>query len=79
MVGYTKNDLAHWTECMARHLAAAGISEHDVVQIAFGYSLFTGGFGFHQGAEAIGASVIPASREPRRSSSWSCATTRPPR
>ena len=64
VVGYTKNDLAHWTECMARHLAGAGISEHDVIQIAFGFSLFTGGFGLYQGAEAIGASVIPSSREP---------------
>ncbi len=64
VVGYTKNDLAHWTDCMARHLAAAGISEHDVIQIAFGFSLFTGGFGLYQGAEAIGASVIPSSKEP---------------
>ena len=61
VVGYTKNDLRHWTECTARLLTAAGITEHDVVQIAFHYSLFTGGFGFHQGAELIGASVIPAS------------------
>ena len=61
VVGYTKNDLRHWTDCTARLLTAAGITEHDVVQIAFHYDLFTGGFGFHQGAEAIGASVIPAS------------------
>jgi phenylacetate-CoA ligase len=61
MVGYTKNDLRNWTECTARLLAAAGVDEHDVVQIAFPYNLFTGGFGFHQGAEKIGASVIPAS------------------
>ncbi len=61
VVGYTKNDLAHWTDCMARHLAAAGLTEHDVIQIAFGFSLFTGGFGLYQGAEAIGASVIPSS------------------
>ena len=61
MVGYTKNDLRNWTECTARLLSAAEVDEHDVVQIAFPYSLFTGGFGFHQGAEKIGASVIPAS------------------
>jgi phenylacetate-CoA ligase len=61
VVGYTKNDLLHWSECTARILSAAGITEHDVVQIAYHYDLFTGGFGFHQGAERIGASVIPAS------------------
>jgi phenylacetate-CoA ligase len=61
VVGYTKNDLQHWAECTARLLAAAGITEQDVVQIAYHYDLFTGGFGFHQGAERIGASVIPAS------------------
>jgi phenylacetate-CoA ligase len=61
VVGYTRNDLNHWTECVARLLVAAGINEHDVVQIALDYHLFPGGFGFHQGAERIGASVIPAS------------------
>ena len=61
VVGYTRNDLKAWTECTARVLAAAGITEHDVVQIALDYSLYAGGFGFHQGAELIGASVIPAS------------------
>ena len=61
VVGYTRNDLRTWTECTARLLAAAGITEHDVVQIALDYSLCAGGFGFHQGAEQIGASVIPAS------------------
>jgi phenylacetate-CoA ligase len=64
IVGYTKNDLRHWTACTARLLAAAGVSDHDVVQIAFPFSLFTGGFGFHQGAEQIGASVIPSSTSP---------------
>ena len=61
IVGYTKNDLRHWTDCTARLLAAAGVDDHDVVQIAFPFNLFTGGFGFHQGAEQIGASVIPSS------------------
>jgi phenylacetate-CoA ligase len=61
VVGYTRNDLNHWSEVVARTLFAAGVTEHDVVQIAFQYSLFTGGLGFHYGAERIGASVIPAS------------------
>ncbi|MBN1648488.1 MAG: phenylacetate--CoA ligase [Spirochaetales bacterium] len=61
VVGYTKNDIDHWGNCTARYLSAAGVTEHDVVQIAFQYSLFTGGFGFHLGAARIGASVIPAS------------------
>jgi phenylacetate-CoA ligase len=61
VVGYSKNDLLHWSELVARNLTAAGITEHDVVQIAFTYSLFTGGLGYHFGAEKIGASVIPAS------------------
>jgi phenylacetate-CoA ligase len=64
IVGYTKNDLRHWTDCTARLLAAAGVDDHDVVQIAFPFNLFTGGFGFHQGAEQIGASVIPSSTSP---------------
>ena len=61
VVGYTRNDLRTWTECAARLLTAAGVTEHDVVQIALDYSLNAAGFGFHQGAEHIGASVIPAS------------------
>ncbi|MCL5282566.1 MAG: phenylacetate--CoA ligase [Planctomycetes bacterium] len=61
VVGYTQNDLRNWRECAARLLAAAGVTEHDVVQIALHYSLFADGFGFHQGAERVGASVIPAS------------------
>jgi phenylacetate-CoA ligase len=61
VVGYTRNDIRTWAECVARVLAAGGVTEHDVVQVAFGYGLFTGGLGFHYGAERIGASVIPAS------------------
>ncbi len=61
VVGYTRNDLKNWAECAARLLAASGVNEHDVVQIALDYHLFSGGLGFHQGAEHIGASVIPAS------------------
>jgi phenylacetate-CoA ligase len=64
VVGYTKNDLHSWSECTARLLSAAGVTDHDVVQIAFNYNVFTGAFGFHQGAEQIGASVIPASMTP---------------
>jgi phenylacetate-CoA ligase len=62
-VGYTRNDLRHWTECMARLLASAGVTASDVVQVAFPHGLFLAGFGFHQGAEQIGASVIPSSAE----------------
>ena len=60
VMGYTRNDLRNWTEYTARLLAAAGITANDVVQIAFPYNLSAGAFGFHQGAEQIGASVIPS-------------------
>ena len=60
VVGYTANDVEHWTELVARNLAAAGVDEEDVVQIFFGYGMFSGGFGLHQGAERVGASVLPA-------------------
>ncbi|MCD6507999.1 phenylacetate--CoA ligase [Candidatus Poribacteria bacterium] len=62
VVGYSSNDVEHWTELMARSLYAAGVSKEDVVQIAFDYGLFTGALGFHYGAERIGATVIPCSR-----------------
>ncbi|MCL2102474.1 MAG: phenylacetate--CoA ligase [Syntrophorhabdaceae bacterium] len=61
VVGYTRNDLKHWSNLVARVITAAGATKDDVIQIAFGYGLFTGAFGLHQGAERIGASVIPAS------------------
>jgi phenylacetate-CoA ligase len=61
VVGYTKNDLKTWSNLAARVLTAGGITKDDVVQIAFGYGLFTGGFGLHYGAERLGASVIPIS------------------
>jgi phenylacetate-CoA ligase len=57
----TPNDLHTWSECMARVLAAGDVTEHDVVQVSFTYGLFSGGLGFHYGAERIGASVVPAS------------------
>jgi phenylacetate-CoA ligase len=63
VVGYTRNDINTWASLVARVLAAADITGHDFVQIAFGYNLSTGGFGFHYAAEKIGASVIPASGE----------------
>lgn len=63
VVGYTKNDLKIWSSLVARIFAAAGVTGHDFVQVAFDYSLSTGGFGFHYGAEEIGASVIPYSGE----------------
>lgn len=61
VVGYTKNDIKNWSDLVARVLTAAGVGQDDVVQIAFGYGLFTGGFGLHYGAERVGASVIPIS------------------
>ena len=61
VTGYTRNDITLWSVLIARQLAAVDITEHDVVQVSFNYGLFTGGLGFHYGAERIGASVIPAS------------------
>jgi len=61
VVGYTKQDIDTWSNLVARILTAAGVGSEDVIQIAFGYGLFTGGFGLHYGAEKLGASVIPIS------------------
>ena len=61
VVGYTRHDLEMWADCMARQLAAAGATDEDVVQISYGYGLFTGGLGAHAGAERIGATVVPTS------------------
>ncbi|MDD2212338.1 MAG: phenylacetate--CoA ligase, partial [Clostridia bacterium] len=61
VVGYTRSDLNTWSEVMARALTCGGTTKNSVVQIAYGYGLFTGGFGFHYGAERIGATVIPIS------------------
>ena len=61
VVGYTKRDLETWSNLLARIITAAGVTADDVVQIAFGYGLFTGGFGLHYGCETVGASVIPIS------------------
>ncbi len=61
VVGYTRGDLDSWSEVVARALCSAGANKESIVQIAYGYGLFTGGLGLHYGAEKIGASVIPIS------------------
>jgi len=61
VVGYTKSDIGIWSSLVARVLTAAEVTDHDFIQIAFNYHLFTGGFGFHYASEKVGASVIPAS------------------
>ena len=61
IVGYTKGDLDMWGECVARGFAMAGADKEDVIQVAYGYGLFTGGLGAHIGAETMGAMVIPMS------------------
>lgn len=58
---YTKEDLELWDDCVARALVAADISEEDVVQVCYGYGLFTGGLGLHGGAEKLGCMVLPMS------------------
>lgn len=61
VVAYTRNDVNLWSDLMARTLAAAGVTQEDIVHNAYGYGLFTGGLGFHYGAERLGATVIPVS------------------
>ena len=61
VVGYTHNDLKIWGEITARALCAAGVTAEDFVHISYGYGLFTGGLGLHEGATTLGASVIPVS------------------
>ncbi len=61
VVGYTKNDLAVWAECVARSMRASGTRPGDIVHIAYGYGLFTGGLGAHYGAERLGCTVVPVS------------------
>jgi phenylacetate-CoA ligase len=61
VVGYTRGDLAIWREVMARSLAAGGAEPGHLIQIAYGYGLFTGGLGFHDGAEHMGLTVVPVS------------------
>ena len=59
--GYTREDVEIWSELMARTLTAAGTTKEDIVQVGYGFGLFTGGFGAYQGADKIGAMVIPMS------------------
>lgn len=61
VVGYTQNDLNNWAEMIARLVTAAGADENTIVQIAFGYGMFTGALGLHYGLEKIGATVVPCS------------------
>jgi len=61
VVGYTQNDLDLWTSSLARALTSCGLGRGDVIQISYGYGLFTGGLGLHYGAERIGAAVLPTS------------------
>lgn len=61
VAGYTHNDIETWNECLARVLTGIGATNEDIIQISFGYGLFTGGLGVHGGVSKIGATVIPAS------------------
>ena len=61
VVGYTRGDLDTWAEVMARSMRAAGVRSTDLLHNALGYGLFTGGLGFHCGAERLGATVVPVS------------------
>ncbi|HET7764127.1 MAG TPA: phenylacetate--CoA ligase PaaK [Burkholderiales bacterium] len=61
VVGYTREDIGMWASVMARSIRAAGGRSTDIVHVAYGYGLFTGGLGAHYGAEALGATVVPVS------------------
>ncbi len=61
VVGYTRKDLHTWAEVVTRSLCMAGVGSSDIVQVAYGYGLFTGGLGLHYGTENLGAAVIPIS------------------
>ena len=61
VVGYTQNDIDLWTTSLARALTSCGLGRGDVIQVSYGYGLFTGGLGMHYGAERIGATVLPTS------------------
>ena len=61
VVAYTKDDLRLWSECVQRALAACGLGAGDIIQNAYGYGLFTGGLGLHQGATDLGLTVVPVS------------------
>ncbi|MFA6815611.1 MAG: phenylacetate--CoA ligase [Lentisphaeria bacterium] len=59
VVAYTKQDINNWAETVCRAFATDGVTENDIIQVAYGYGLFTGGFGAHYGAEKLGAAVVP--------------------
>lgn len=61
VVGYTKDDIEHWSDGAARAIVAAGGTKSDYIHVSYGYGLFTGGLGLHYGAEKLGASAIPVS------------------
>ncbi len=61
VVGYTAKDIDTWSECMARSLTNVGVTKDDIVHVAYGYGLFTGGLGFHYGVEKVGAVTVPVS------------------
>lgn len=61
VLGYTRKDLQTWSEVVARSLTMAGVGKADIIQVAYGYGLFTGGLGIHYGSEKVGAGVIPIS------------------
>ncbi len=61
VAGYTREDLEMWSEVTARSLMAAGVSSKDIMQVSYGYGLFTGGLGAHDGGTLIGASIVPTS------------------
>ena len=61
VVGYTQNDIDVWSECVARCVTMANVTKDDIIQVAYGYGLFTGGLGAHYGAEKVGAMVVPMS------------------
>ncbi len=61
VVGYTRRDIDVWSECVARCITMAGLGREDIIQVAYGYGLFTGGLGGHYGAEKMGATVVPMS------------------
>ena len=61
VVGYTRRDIDMWSECVARCISMAGLGRGDIIQVAYGYGLFTGGLGGRYGAEKMGATVVPMS------------------
>ncbi|HOB17495.1 MAG TPA: phenylacetate--CoA ligase [Candidatus Methanoculleus thermohydrogenotrophicum] len=61
VVGYTRHDIENWSESLARAFSSCGLGRGDVLQVSYGYGLFTGGLGVHYGAERVGATVLPTS------------------